>query len=50
MICTRADRERERIARLLDRVQSAAEAWAQATYACGLEDGRHGLRSVHVSR
>ena len=45
----RAERHRERIARLLDQVQSAADAWVQATYACGVEDGR-GVRSVHVSR
>jgi hypothetical protein len=38
------------IARLLDPVQSAADAWVQATYACGVEDGRNGLRSVHVAR
>jgi hypothetical protein len=46
---TRAERQRERIARLLDQVHSAADAWVQATYACGVEDGR-GVRSVHVSR
>jgi hypothetical protein len=41
--------ERQRIARLLDQVHSAADAWMQATYACGVEDGR-GVRSVHVAR
>jgi hypothetical protein len=47
---TRAEHQRERIARLLDQVQSAADAWVQATYACGVEDGRHGVRSVHEAR
>ena len=28
----------------------AADAWVQVTYACGVEDGRPGLRSVHVAR
>ena len=46
---TRAERQRERIARLLDQVQSAADAWVQATYACGVEDGR-GVRSADVAR
>ena len=46
---TRAERLSERIARLLDQVQSAADTWVQATYACGVEDGRHGLRSVYVA-
>ena len=46
---TRAERQRERIARLLDHAMSAADAWVQATYACGVEDGR-GVRSVHVVR
>jgi hypothetical protein len=46
---TRAERQRERIARLLDQVQGAADAWVQATYACGVEDGC-GVPSVHVSR
>jgi hypothetical protein len=48
-VTTRAERQRERIARLLDQVQSAADAWVQATYACGVEDAR-GERSVHVTR
>ena len=48
-VTTRADRQRERIARLLDQAMSAADAWVQATYACGIEDGR-GVRSVHVAR
>jgi hypothetical protein len=34
---TCAERQRERIARLLDQVQSAADTWMQATYACGVE-------------
>jgi hypothetical protein len=46
---TRSERQRERIARLLDQVQSAADAWVQATYACGVEDGR-GVHSVHATR
>ena len=46
---TRAERQRERIARLLEQVQSAADAWVQATYACGVEDGR-GASSVDVAR
>jgi hypothetical protein len=35
---------------MLKQVQSAADAWVQATYACGVEDGRHGLRSVYGAR
>jgi hypothetical protein len=46
---TRAERQRERIARLLDQVHSAADAWVQATYACGVEDAR-GVRSADVTR
>jgi hypothetical protein len=36
----RAERHRERIARLLDQVQSAADAWVRATYACGVGEGK----------
>jgi hypothetical protein len=48
-VTTRAERQRERIARLLEQVHSAADAWVQATYACSVEDGR-GVRSVHADR
>ena len=41
--------ERQRIARLLDQVHSAADAWVQATYAWGSRDGR-GVHSAHVTR
>ena len=47
---TRAERQRERVARLLDQITATAEAWARAEYETGVEDGRHGLRSVHVAR
>jgi len=47
---TRAERQRERIARLLDQATAAAEVWAQREYDTGVEDGRHGLRSVHMAR
>ena len=47
---TRADRQRERIARLLDQITAAAELWAKAEYEAGVENGRHGIRSVYVSR
>ena len=39
-VTTRADRQRERIARLLDQAMSAADAWVQATYACGVGEGK----------
>src|SRR6516164_7785842 len=48
-VTTRADRQRERIARLLDQAMSAADAWVQATYAWGSRDGR-GVHSAHVTR
>jgi hypothetical protein len=47
---TRGERQRERVARLLDQVTSAAEIWAKAEYEIGVDDGRHGLHSVHVAR
>ena len=47
-VTTRADRQRERIARLLDQAMSAADAWVQATYAWGVEDGR-GVHSVRMN-
>jgi hypothetical protein len=45
---TRAERQRERIARLLDQAMAAAEVWAQREYDTGVEDGRHG--PVHMAR
>jgi hypothetical protein len=48
-VSTREEQRQARIARLLDQVQSAADIWVQAMYACGVEDGR-GARSVHVAR
>jgi len=49
-VTMRAERHGERVARLTDQVQSSAEVWARAEYQAGMEDGRHGLRSVHVER
>jgi len=49
-VTTRAERQRERIARLLDQATAAAEIWARAEYDTGVEDGRHGMRSVHIAR
>jgi hypothetical protein len=48
-VSSREERRQARIARLLEQVHSAADAWVQATYACGVEDGR-GVRSVHGTR
>ena len=39
---TRAERQRERIARLLEQVQSSAQAWAEAEYQVGIATGRVG--------
>ena len=39
---TRAERQRERVARLLEQITAAAEAWAQTEYQTGLQDGRYG--------
>jgi hypothetical protein len=39
---TRAERQQERIARLLDQAQAAAETWARAEYDAGVQDGRFG--------
>jgi hypothetical protein len=36
---TRAERQRERIARLLHQAMSAAEAWSRSEYEAGLQDG-----------
>jgi len=47
---TRAERQRERIARLVEQATAAAKVWARAEYDTGVEDGRHGLRSVHIAR
>jgi hypothetical protein len=43
---TRAQRQRERIARLLDQVQRAADAWAAAEYQVGIATGRRGAVSA----
>jgi hypothetical protein len=43
---TRAERQRERIARLLDQVQSSGQAWAEAEYQVGIATGRAGDVSV----
>jgi hypothetical protein len=48
-VSTREEQRQARIARLLEQVHSAADAWVQATYACGVEDGR-GARSVHATQ
>jgi hypothetical protein len=41
-VSTREERRQQRIARLLEPVQTAAEAWARAEYEAGVEDGRIG--------
>jgi hypothetical protein len=43
---TRAERQRERIARLLDQVQSSAHAWAEAEDQVGIATGRTGAVSA----
>jgi len=45
---TRAERQRERIARLLGQVQSSAQAWAEAEYQVGIATGRVGAVSTHL--
>ena len=45
---TRAERQRERIARLLDQVQSSAHAWAEAEDQVGIATGRTGAVSAQL--
>ena len=45
---TRAERQRERIARLLDQVQSSGQAWAEAEYQVGIATGRAGAVSAQL--
>jgi hypothetical protein len=47
-MATRAERQRERIARLLDQVQSSAQAWADAEYQVGIATGRTGAVSAQL--
>jgi hypothetical protein len=47
---TRAERKAHRMARLVLAVQSAAEAWAEAMYAAGLEDGRSGIGTAPIEQ
>ena len=47
---TRAERQAQRVARLLDQMMQSAATWAEASYQAGVDDGRHGLPSVHVER
>jgi hypothetical protein len=44
----RAERQRERIARLLEQVQSSAQAWAEAEYQVGIATGRAGAVSAQL--
>ena len=39
---TREERRQARLARLLDQVQSSAQAWAEAEYQVGIATGRVG--------
>ena len=43
---TREERRQARIARLLDQVQSSAQAWAEAEYQVGIATGRTGAVST----
>jgi hypothetical protein len=45
---TRAERQRERIARLLEQVQSSAQAWAEAEYQVGIATGRASAVSTQL--
>ena len=45
---TRAERQRGRIARLLDQVQSSAQAWADPEYQVGIATGRTGAVSAQL--
>jgi hypothetical protein len=47
---TREERRQQRLARLLERLQAAATAWAQAEYQDGIDTGRHGIVSARVTR
>lgn len=40
---SREERQQQRIARLLERLQAAGAAWAAAEYQEGTDTGRHGM-------
>src|SRR5690348_12484591 len=44
----RAERQRERMARLLDQITEAARTWAEAEYAAGVQGGRTGTGTAQV--
>ena len=45
---TREERRQARLARLLDQVQSSAQAWAEAEYQVGIATGRAGAVSAQL--
>jgi hypothetical protein len=45
---TREERRQARIARLLEQVQSSAQAWAEAEYQVGIATGRTGAVSAQL--
>ena len=45
---SREERRQARIARLLDQVQSSAQAWAEAEYQVGIATGRTGAASAQL--
>jgi hypothetical protein len=47
---TREERRQQRIARLLERLQAAAAAWAQAEYQEGIDTGRRGMVRARITQ
>jgi hypothetical protein len=47
-VTSREERRRARTARLLDQVQSSAQAWAEAEYQVGIATGRAGAVSTQL--
>jgi hypothetical protein len=45
---TRAERQAQRVAKLLDRLETAAPEWAESEYEVGIETGRSGTVSAHT--
>jgi hypothetical protein len=45
-VSSREERRQQRIARLLERLQAAGAAWAEAEYQEGIDTGRRGVVSA----
>jgi hypothetical protein len=49
-VTTREEIRQQRIARLLERLEAAVAAWAEAEYQEGINTGRHGTVSASVTQ